>query len=638
MITQLKQSFSINQERLKLLEQVVPEAFADGKINWETLKEALDEYLEDEEPGAEHFGLSWPGKREARKLASLPSKGTLVPVLGEGVNEETTGNIFIEGDNLEVLKLLQKSYAGRIKMIYIDPPYNTGNDFIYNDDFSEPLESYLRKTSQADEEGQLLTSNPKASGRFHSKWLSMMYPRLRLAKNLLRDEGVIFVSIDDNEVHNLRQVMNEIFGEENFVSQIVIQSNKRGQTYKDISKTHEYLICYTNDVDTELYELEKEINDLIYKDAISMYNIRELRNRNPKFGRFNRPNLFFPIYVAPNIKDENGFHPISMLKSLDFSIEVFPLNSEGKESCWRWSQNKITKQEIADLSKTSLIAKSKRDGGWNIYEKYRKTTYKAKSIWDENGVISEQGTIDIRELSLKGIFDFPKPVHLVKKALAIGSEEDDIILDFFAGSSTSAQAVMELNKEDGGNRKFICVQLPEKTPKDSQAYKLGYKTIADISKERIRQAIKKMRTGETNHQKQDMGFKVFKVERSNFKVWQNYQGFDIQELQTSFLNFENSLVEGWKEQDVVTEILLLEGFLLNSRVTQQPQFASNGVLRIESDCIDHKIFICLDGQLADETIHQLQLPQKEDVFVCLDSALTDTAKMQLADICNIKTI
>jgi adenine-specific DNA-methyltransferase len=292
-IEKLRPSFTFTEDRLKEIAAVVPEAFADGKINWTTLQEALGEYLEDEEQ--ESFGLTCPGKREARRLAAIPSKGTLIPQPGEGVYEDTTRNIFIEGDNLEVLKLLQKSYAGRVKLIYIDPPYNTGNDFIYPDDYSEPLEAYLRRTGQMDEEGQRLRTNTRASGRFHSNWLNMMYPRLLLARHLLQEDGIIFVSIDDNEQSNLRLLLNEVFGEENFFSTIIIQSNKRGQTYKQIAKTHEYVLAYTTSPETEILELEKigKKDDLNLEDNVGKFNIRELRNRNPKFGKFNRPNLFY---------------------------------------------------------------------------------------------------------------------------------------------------------------------------------------------------------------------------------------------------------------------------------------------------------------------------------------------------------
>jgi adenine-specific DNA-methyltransferase len=351
----LKPSFTLDSERIEELKRLVPEAFADGKINWETLKEALGEHLEDEASEAEHFGLFWPGKRDARRMAAIPSKGTLVPVPGEGIDEETTRNIFIEGENLEVLKLLQKSYAGRIKMIYIDPPYNTGNDFVYEDDFKEPLEEYLRRTGQLDEEGMPLSTNTRADGRFHSNWLNMMYPRLRLARNLLSDDGVIFVSIDDNEGQNLRLMLDEIFGEENFLTQIVVQSNRRGQTYKDVAKTHEYLICYSKEGGTGLGELRKQSDDSEFEDDLGKYTVRELRNRNPKFGRFNRPNLYFPIYVSVSQKDKYGFHPVAVERSDDYCIEVFPLNSEGKESCWRWGVKKVSNSELVPFQISFLV-------------------------------------------------------------------------------------------------------------------------------------------------------------------------------------------------------------------------------------------------------------------------------------------
>jgi adenine-specific DNA-methyltransferase len=643
-VQKLQPTFNLEQERIEMLKQLIPEAVSDGKIDWDVLKEALGEYLEDEGANVEHFGLSWAGKREARRLASMPSKGTLVPVLGEGIHEDTTGNIFIEGDNLEVLKLLQKSYAGRVKLIYIDPPYNTGNDFIYKDDFSEPTADYLKKTGQTDEEGNLLTSNPKSGGRFHSNWLNFMYPRIKLGKNLLKEDGVIFISCDDNEVHNLRAVLNEVFGEENFVAQIIVQSNKRGQTYKDISKTHEYLICYTNESGTSLRELEKESNDLKFIDSISTFDIRELRNRNPKFGKFNRPNLFFPIYASPISKNEDGFCSIALEKSNEYSVEVFPLNSEGKESCWRWSRNKISKENVTDISRSSLIAKQRRDGGWNIYEKYRKTTYKAKSIWDENDVISEQGTIDLRDVGLKGIFDFPKPVNLIKKVIALGSEEEDIILDFFAGSATLAHSLFKLNLEDDGNRKFICVQLPELTDEKSEAFQAGYRTIAEISKERIRRVIKKIKDEQapkldfSEGDPQDLGFKVYKLDRSNLKIWKDYDGEDIPEFEQLSLNFQNPLGESFSEEKVVTELQLLEGFPLDSKIDQSDTFTQNKVLCVTSEHIEHRLFICLDNKLDIATVQDVQLLEDEDIFVCLDNALTDQEKMMLADGCNVKTI
>ena len=503
-------SLDIQQNQLEKLKQLFPEAITEGKVDWEKLQASLGK--ENIEFQNERYVLNWAGKTDAFKILQQSTTATLKPCPGEGINDgflpsafgEGSGvrseNVFIEGENLEVLKVLQKSYYGKIKCIIIDPPYNTGGDsFIYPDKFSEKKEDYLKRIGEKDEEGYLLKEgffrkNSKESGHYHSNWLSMMYPRLFLAKNLLRDDGVIFVHIDDNEVHNLRLLMNEIFGEENFFAQVIVRSNSRGQTYKQIAKTHEYILVYTKNFETDLNELEKDENnnDLNLQDDIGNYNIRELRNRNPKFGKHNRPNLFYPIYLNPKVTDKDGFSPISLVKDEKHNIEILPLNSEKKESCWRWGQKKCVANINTNTLQSNLVAKKKSDGSFGIYEKYRKTTYKPKSIWNDNSFLTETGTVELRELGLENIFDFPKPVALEKQILNLSIQDDDIVLDFFGGSATTAQAVLELNKEDGGNRKFILVQLPEKCDEESEAYKAGYKTIADISKERIRRVIRKL--------------------------------------------------------------------------------------------------------------------------------------------------
>jgi adenine-specific DNA-methyltransferase len=629
----MRPAFTFDKERIEQLRAVVPEAFADGKINWDILHEALGDYLESETPEAEHFGLFWPGKREARRLASIPSTGTLVPCIGEGAGEDKTHNTFIEGDNLEVLKLLQKSYAGQVNMIYIDPPYNTGKDFIYPDNFSQPLENYLSLTGQKSAEGITLTTNPESSGRFHSSWLSMIYPRLRLARQLLDENGIIFISTDDNEIHNLRQVMNEVFGEENFQSVIVVQSNKRGQTYKQIAKTHEYILIYTNNPSSELRELEKGESSLPFKDSIGEFDLWELRNRNPKFGRFNRPNLFFPIYVAPSINDESGYAKVSLVRDDNYQIEVFPLNSEGRESCWRWGKVKI---ESSDLTGNIpvIVARQKRDGKWNIYEKSRKSTTKVKSIWSETEVISEQGTVELGELELGGAFDHPKPVALIKKCLQIAMDKHGIVLDFFAGAATTAHALLLQNAEDGGTRHFILVQFPEPIGADYSAISQDFRTVADIGKERIRRAIAKMRKGKAEG---DLGFKVYKLDRSNFKAWQDYHGEDMKQLEMLFDRVETPLVEGWTPESLLTEVMLIQGFPLDSTVTQQHEFKKNNVQLIESDASAHRLFVCLDKKIHEETEKALKV-SPGDIFVCLDSAMTDQAKMRLSNNCTLATI
>lgn len=433
----------------------------------------------------ECYGFSWVGQRQAREEADRPGVGILQPWQAESRDWEGTRNVFIEGDNLEVLKLLQERHAtedSRAKLIYIDPPYNTGNDFVYKD-------SYRR----------------------HSDWLNMMYPRLRLAHGLLREDGVIFISIDDHEVCHLRFICNEIFGEENFISQIVVRSNKRGQTYRDIAKTHEYLLVYSKSDRYSLFEVEKE-EALPFEDRLGKFDLWELRNRNPRFGRHNRPNLFYPFYVSETETDPNGFHKVSLSKSSGFDIEVFPRNSKGKDSCWRWSQEKISKEDISS-DVPVLVAKRKRGDGWNVYEKARKSTTSVKSIWDDVSMISEQGTIELGALGLEGIFDHPKPLALISQVVRVATHGDDLVVDFFAGSGTTAHAVMKVNAEDGGARRFLCVQWPEATAVRSEAFKAGYHTIADITRERIRRAGERIAI---DHERAvDTGFRVYRLSDGN---------------------------------------------------------------------------------------------------------------------------
>lgn len=368
-------------------------------------------------------------------------------------------NFLLEGDNLAALKLLEKTHRGKVKMIYIDPPYNTANkDFAYDDTRVDLTDTFR-----------------------HSKWLSFMRERLRIARNLLRDDGILFISIDDNEQSDLKLLCDEIFKEENFFSQVIIQSNKRGQTYKQIAKTHEYLLIYTRSPEAEFNEIDKtdDDNDLNLLDKIGAYNVRELRNRNPKFGKHNRPNLFYPIYVNPSIVDKDGFCPISLAYTTDYCVEVYPFNSTGGESCWRWSTKLLSENINSNTQFSNVVARAKRDGTFNIYEKYRKTTYKAKSIWLETDVITEKGTVELGELGLSERFPFPKPLFLLKKCLQIGTNSNDIILDFFAGSGTTGHAVMKLNAEDGGTRRFILCTNNENG------------ICRDVTYERIRRVIDK---------------------------------------------------------------------------------------------------------------------------------------------------
>ena len=633
------------EERLKALEQAVPEAFADGKVNWDTLREVLGENLEDEGRD-EYFGLNWPGKREARKRAATPSRATLVPAPGEGVNEDTTENLFIEGDNLEVLKLLQKSYAGKIKMIYIDPPYNTGNDFIYNDNFTDPLEAYLQYTGAKGESGELLTTNTRADGRFHTKWLNMMYPRLILARQLLRDDGIIFISIDDNEIHTLRQIMNEIFGEENFIKEIVIYNNPRGrQSDRFIATSHEYLLTYSkSESDCELFGIpltEEQISDYKFTDEKGgKFRYLGLRQRGSASLREDRPAMFFPIYVNP---DNNK---ISLEKSNEYSIEVLPQKSDGRDGRWMWGKRKVLESigiiEGFPLRKGERYDIRIRDYLKNHEDRIRES--KPKSTWVEVELNTQNGTTELKKIleTNENLVDFPKPVFLIKKILNL-IEDDAIVLDFFSGSATTAQAILEVNNQNNRNIKFILVQIPELTGRKD------FLTIADIGKERIRKVVNQIIIKNTKETLQttifqndqpiiDLGFKVFKYSRSNYKQWKPLQEENADALTPLFENQTDPLIPGWKKEGLLSEVLLIEGFPLTSKVTYLEDLLKNQVYRVTAqDFCAHDLFVCLEETVHPSTIELLTM-EKEDIFVCLDSALSDELKARVQDKFNVHVI
>lgn len=621
-IQKLRPSFTFDEERLDQLRDVVPEAFADGKVNWDVLKEALGEHLEDEDADVERFGLFWPGKREARRLASRPSKGALVPQPGRGVDEETTQNLFIEGDNLEVLKLLQKSYAGRVKMIYIDPPYNTGNDFVYPDDYSEPLGTYLHRTNQADEDGQLLTTNARTSGRFHSNWLNMIYPRLRLARQILRDDGLIFVSIDDNEMHHLRMLMNEIFGEENFLAAIAWEKRfTRSNNAKLFYSVKDSILLYRkSDAVSFLREPRTEKSDSIYgnpdNDPRGPWTSASYVNPATKE---QRPNLVYSI--TNPFTGEKVEHPTHAWK-YGYSEHLRHV----KENLLWWGSDKD-----ATYPRIKIFL-SESEGLVPI------------DLWDyKTSGTTDDGGMQVKSLFGEAVFDNPKPTQLIRRMIYIATrtEDDCLIVDFFAGSCSTAQSVLEFNRNNNSRHRFIMVQLPEPTPEKSLARKAGYHTIAEIGRERIRRVIAQMEA-ETEDQldlrpNEDLGFKSYRLDRSNFKAWRDYEGDDVAQLATLFDEFESPLVEGWQTEDLIAEILLTQGFPLDSRVTFQEGFAHNQVRLVTSDFHEHRLLICLDETIAPETISQLDL-QDQDVFVCLDTALTDEAKVRLADSGNIHVI
>lgn len=466
-------------KELDILRENFPACFrSDGTFDIERFREYLKDKVDVSDEGYE---LRFLGKNYARMLASLDTTTIVVPDEAHNNLPENkdSKNIYISGDNLDALKHLMKSYSGQIKCIYIDPPYNTGSDgFVYNDSFNFTATELSEKLSISIEKAERVLDLTKRGSATHSAWLMFMLPRILLARDLLSKDGVIFISIDDNEQSNLKLLCDDIFGEENMLAQIIVQSNKRGQTYKQLAKTHEYLLVYSRTEDAVVRELIKEISGNIKKDNIGEFSERELRNRNPKYGKFNRPNLFYPIFVNPNLIDENGYSPVSLEQGLEFPLSVLPLNSEGGESCWRWGTKKFAKNNDDDSMLSNVVARKKTSGEYGIYEKYRKGTYKAKTIWteteiiddddddnfdvltwDETGVITEQGTVELKKYGMADLFDFPKPSYLIKKVLSIGADIDSVCLDFFSGSGTMADAIYQLNSIKG-NRRFIAVQLP----------------------------------------------------------------------------------------------------------------------------------------------------------------------------------
>ena len=439
--------------------------------------------------------FSWNGKNEARRIAKIPSTGTLRPCKEESKNWDTTENLYIEGDNLEVLKLLQKSYHNKVKMIYIDPPYNTGKDFVYKDNFKDNIKNYMEKTGQVDSKGNKLSTNSESNGRYHSDWLNMMYPRLKLARNLLKDDGVIFISIDDNEVENLLKICREIFGEDNFIANIIWQKRTSPDARKKLSNGHEYILSFAKNIEY----FEKAFNLLaLTEDDIKNYRNIDNDPRGP--------------WVSTDFGAQ-GYKPNQMYKILTPAGKEYS-PSEGR--CWKNTEDvykKLLKEGRMWFGKDSCGVPRKK-----IYlkEKEGKTSW----TWWSNSEVghTQEANQQLTELlGKKTIFDYSKPIRLLKRMVQISTKENSIILDFFSGSATTAHAVMQLNAEDGGNRKHIMVQLPEPTDKKSEANKAEYKNICEIGKERIRRAgekILKDNKDKEGIENLDIGFKVFKLKRS----------------------------------------------------------------------------------------------------------------------------
>lgn len=573
-------SENIVNTNIEKLKQLFPTAFKEGKVVMEELQALLGDYVEKEK---EFYEFNWAGKTMARMEANKPSTGTLRPCKEESKNWDTTENIFIEGDNLEVLKLMQKTYSNRIKMIYIDPPYNTGKDFVYKDNYKDNLDHYLQITGQTDEEGKKLSANTESDGRYHSNWLNMMYPRLKLARNLLTDDGVIFISIDDNEQSNLKKLCDEIFGEENNLSVFIRKSKSITSAEKSgINNQHEYCLIYCK----------------AYKDFL-------LKGEPKSSERYSNPdNDPRGIWVSsdPTAPRDNDRYEIK--NPITGQIDVPPLGRS-----WFFSKN--TMQKYIDSGQLVFKKEFKKGERGFIFKRYFNELINNFNLIDsllfvDSEYFNEKGTKEVISIFQNKIFDAPKPLSFLKKIIKYSTSNDSLILDFFAGSGTTAHAVMALNAEDGGNRKCISVQLPEPTDEKSEAYKAGYKNIAEIAKERIRRAgekVKEDNADKENIDKLDVGFRVFKLDSSNIKRWDTTP----ENFESQVDLFEDALKEDRSEEDVLYEILLKYGLDLTVPIQEK---------EVEG-CTIHNIgfgalYVCLAQNISPKVATAIAEWNKED--------------------------
>lgn len=594
-------TMNIEQANVEKLKEVFPEVFADGKVDFDKLQGLLGHYIADDK---EKYSFSWKGKADSLRLAQKRSTGTLRPCKEESKNWDTTDNLYIEGDNLEVLKLLQSSYLNSIKMIYIDPPYNTGNDFVYSDDFADGIRHYKEVT------GQATKSNPETAGRYHTNWLNMMYPRLKLARNLLTDDGVIFISIDDNEVFNLRKLCDEVFGEDNFVAEFPRVTKKGGKSTATYAKNHDYIVVYLkNSYESSITGIQHLDEGFKYKDQ------------------------YFEQRGAYKLNQTLDYNTLQYNKTMDYPLEIngetfVPGGSveeqkkrhagiHGKHDwVWRWSKSLFDfgyKNDWIVVSKTGRIytktyanASIEKNLNGDYYVEYKNRTKPVSTLdFVENKYSNDNSNKEITALMGTALFDYVKPSILIKQIMSTCTKRDSIILDFFSGSATTAHAVMQLNAEDGGKRKFICVQLPEKTDEQSEAYKAGYKTICEIGKERIRRAgekIKEENKGKEGIDNLDIGFKVFKLDNSNLVKWDNTPTTDEEEVKKRIQQSLFYLVEGREDLDLVYEIMLKYGLSLTLPVEERK---FDGVTAYIINHPDYKVLVCLAPNITLSAVEEM---------------------------------
>ncbi len=594
-------------------------------VDFDQLRQELSDHII--EGPQERYHLNWPGKREALVTANAPIAKTLRPVREESVDFDTTKNLFIEGDNLEALKLLQETYLGKVKMIYIDPPYNTGNDFVYEDDYSKNTAEFLKRSNQKDEFGNKLVANSESNGRFHSDWLDMIYPRLRLARNLLDDDGVLVASIDENEIVNLRKVLDEVFGAGNLLFQITLLCNPKGRSQdKFVANCHEYIVGYSkiqlNKGDLNIPKDDEEIaKNYKLKDKRGRYRELELRNTHREFGKHNRKNLYYPFYVD---RDGSVF-----LDEANGRKTVYPNWDDGFEGCWTWGVDKARNQI------DELVAKEVK-GNWKVYRKnYAKgddgeATKQVKSIWTEKCFHTEKGQSAFNELfdTKEKIFQSPKSVDTIKQLLLMASEKSSIILDFFAGSGTTAHAVLSQNASEGGNRKFILVQIDESTASDSEANKAGYPTVAEICKERIRRAGQKVLEGECHPDwNKDVGFRVLKIDTSNMAdVYYTPNAVDQKDLLASVENIKPGRDN---PEDLLFQVLLDWGVDLTLPIEKR-DIQGKSVFLVNEEPYD--LIACFDKGVTEGLVKELASHQPMRMVFRDNGFASDAVKINVEQI------
>jgi adenine-specific DNA-methyltransferase len=581
-------SLDIKEQNIKKLKELFPEVFSEGKIDFEKLENELGVFVEKEN---ERYNFTWNGKQNTKKIAQTPSTGTLRPCKANSKDWDTTQNLYIEGDNLEVLKLLQKSYHKQVKMIYIDPPYNTGKDFVYKDNFKDNIKNYLEVTNQVDKQGNKLSANSETNGRYHSDWLSMMYPRLKLARNLLKDDGVIFISIDDNEVANLRKLCDEIFGEDNFVGEIIRKTKSMtGDDGNGFNLQHENLIIYSKNKKEVFLHGEK----------------KDFKNyKNPD----NDPNGDW-VSGDPSAKSGSSSTYFEIINPYTKQTDIPP-----KGRYWAFSKESLIEYiQNGRIKFKKEIKKNERGFIFKRYKNELQSLYNpVNSLFSvENDFMNQNGTKELKEIFNEEYFENPKPIQFIKKLLQYTINKNDLILDFFSGSATTAHAVMQLNAEDGGNRKYILVQLPEPTDEKSEAFKAGYKNICEIGKERIRRAGEKIIDNgklkidnkELKIDNLDIGFKVFKLDSSNIKEWDS----DYENLEQNLLDSVDNIKEDRSSQDLLYEILLKYGIDLTVPIEE---------LKIDDKIVYNigygALIVCLDDEITINIVEKIAQLIKEQV-------------------------